>query len=366
MKFVNYISFLILLNTVLLSAKPLPSASESRKNTITEAVENVSNAVVGINITSHRTYRARSPFANDPFFRFFYPGRLYNQEVKSSGSGFIISSDGYVATNQHVIENADKIVVTMTDGKKYDAKLVGEDFVTDLALLKIEPEIPLNFIKEGDSNDLLIGEWVIALGNPFGLFEINDKPTVTVGVVSAIDRDFGVQNNDRVYQDMIQTDAAINKGNSGGPLVNSKGEVIGINTFIYTGGSSDGSVGIGFAIPYAKALRIFEELISNGKIDRTFYTGISIKNLDRLTAKLLGTDKGVIVNGIETNSPAEKAGIIVGDVIQKINGKPIFSDSDIFREIKAGDVRAGDKLKFQIWRDGKTSTKSVILQKPKK
>ncbi|RMG66127.1 MAG: 2-alkenal reductase, partial [Calditrichaeota bacterium] len=212
--------------------------SGSRQNAITRAVARVSPAVVGITVLQVRRYVQRSPFGDDPLFQFLFPelrDRVIEQPVESLGSGFLITADGYLLTNEHVVENAEKVVVTMTDGSKHNATVVGTDRVTDIALLKIEgndfPYIPM-----GNSDEILVGEWVIALGNPFGLFNINDKPTVTVGVVSSVDVDWGRDSQSgRLYLDMIQTDAAINRGNSGGPLVNALGEVIGMNTFIFTG-----------------------------------------------------------------------------------------------------------------------------------
>ncbi|RJP63788.1 MAG: 2-alkenal reductase, partial [Ignavibacteriales bacterium] len=208
----------------------------SRNNLITETVKNVSPAVVGINVTEIRTYRDpyASFFGNDPFFRQFFGDRTYNQEVKSLGSGTIISKDGYILTNDHVAGNADKIVVTLTDGTHQNAKIIGSDPVSDICVLKIEGE-NLPYIPFGNSDDVMIGEWVIALGNPFGFFEINDQPTVTVGVISAKGMNVDPVNN-RYYLGMLQTDASINSGNSGGPLVNSLGELIGMNTLIYTAG----------------------------------------------------------------------------------------------------------------------------------
>jgi serine protease Do len=228
--------------------------TESRGNAITMAVSRVSPAVVGINVIQIQRYIQRSPFDNDPFWGMFFQPREYQQRVKGLGSGFFISSEGYVLTNEHVVENATKIIVTTTDRKEYNAVLAGKDMLYDVALLKIEgsgfPFIPL-----GDSDDVLIGEWAIAFGNPFGLFNVNSKPTVTVGVVSATGMDFqgALKIENRSYNGMIQTDAAINGGNSGGPLVNSLGECIGINTFIISGSDyQKTSIGIGFAIPTAE------------------------------------------------------------------------------------------------------------------
>ncbi|MEJ2506271.1 MAG: trypsin-like peptidase domain-containing protein, partial [Ignavibacteriaceae bacterium] len=201
--------------------------SNSRKNIITETVKKISPGVVGINVIEIQKYRDPfSSFFDDPFFRQFFGDRgSRSREIKELGSGYLISSDGYIVTNDHVAGNASQITVTLTNGKNYDGKLIGTDPVSDIALLKIDGhDFPhVNF---GNSDDIMIGEWVIAFGNPFGLFEINDKPTVTVGVVSALGMNLEPL-NDRYYLNMIQTDAAINGGNSGGPLVNSLGEVIG-------------------------------------------------------------------------------------------------------------------------------------------
>src|SRR5690606_39227400 len=250
----------------------------SRRNIITETVGKVSPAVVGINVIEIRQYR--NPFGNffgdDPFFRQFFGTPNYNQRVQGLGSGFLISPDGYIITNDHVAGNAAEITVTMTNGKHYPAEIIGSDPVSDICLLKIDgsdfPYIPL-----GNSEEIIIGEWVIALGNPFGLFELNDKPTVTVGVISATGMNLEPLNN-RYYLNMIQTDAAINGGNSGGPLVNSLGEAIGMNTLIFTGGTgSTGNIGLGFAIPINKIKRIVTELKENGSINRDFDIGLRIQ-----------------------------------------------------------------------------------------
>ena len=218
----------------------------SRETAITRAIEKVGPAVASINVEQHV-----SSVSFDPFFGFIYPREIY--PMKSSGSGVVISPDGFVMTNYHVIENADKISVTLSGGAEYEAEIVGSDITSDLALLKLDgSEFP--YAQLGNSQDLLIGEWVIALGNPFQLFSISNKPSASVGIISATNMDFGRLKSGKVFQDMIQTDAAINHGNSGGPLVNALGEVIGINTFIYTGSDyAQGSVGIGFAIPINSA-----------------------------------------------------------------------------------------------------------------
>ena len=209
--------------SAVLPAEAGPRSTEavtaSRQNAITRAVAEVSPAVVGINVVQILRVVQRSLFDDDPFWRMYFPPREYTERVKGLGSGFLISPEGHILTNEHVVHGASEIVVTTTNGKQYNAEVVGSDFLTDIALLKIQgnsfPWIPL-----GDSDDLLIGEWVIALGNPFGLFDVNSKPTVTVGVVSAVGMDFQgqLQIEGRSYEDMIQTDAAINGGNSGGPL----------------------------------------------------------------------------------------------------------------------------------------------------
>ena len=242
--------------------------SDGRHNVITKTVAEVSPAVVGINVTQIQQYR--DIFSMDPFYRYWFGDRVYNQQIKSLGSGAIISPDGYIITNDHVAGNAVEVNVTLTDGREVSAKIIGTDPVSDICLLKIDGK-DLPYIKLGSSDDLMPGEWVIALGNPFGLFNVNDKPTVTVGVISATGMNLGMA-NDRYYVNMIQTDAAINSGNSGGPLVNAIGELIGMNTLIYTAQGSSGNVGVGFAIPVNKIKKVVDELKKKGKVDRDFWT----------------------------------------------------------------------------------------------
>lgn len=337
--------------------------TQSRQNAITRAVSVVSPAVVGINVVQIRRYVQRSPFEDDPFWSRFFPPREYQQRVKGLGSGFLISPQGLILTNQHVIQDAVKIVVTTTDGKQHEARSVGEDATYDVALLKIDgnnfPYIPL-----GSSDDVIIGEWVIALGNPFGLFDVSSKPTVTVGVVSAIDMDFTVEG--RSYQDMIQTDASINGGNSGGPLVNSLGQCIGINTFIFSANEyTKGSIGIGFAIPTSRVKKILPDLQTIGRVDRSFRTGLEVENINRLVAMMLGISPrdGVIVSGVAGRSPAEKAGIEVGDVIVAIDGERVHSTVDVQKIINAIDITETTNLKLTIFRDGKLYEAVLELEK---
>ncbi|MCK5457097.1 MAG: trypsin-like peptidase domain-containing protein, partial [Melioribacteraceae bacterium] len=231
--------------------------TNSRNTIITKTVKNVSPAVVGITVKEVKQFAYQNPFGDDPFFRRFFGDRAFNKEVSGLGSGAIISPDGYILTNDHVAGSADQITVTLSNGKHYTAKRVGTDITTDICLLKIDAK-NLPYIPFGNSDDILIGEWVIALGNPFGLFDISDKPTVTVGVVSATNMNLTPVEN-RYYLDMIQTDASINRGNSGGPLVNSIGELIGMNTVIFTAVGSSGNVGVGFAIPANKLQKIIKE-----------------------------------------------------------------------------------------------------------
>lgn len=329
--------------------------SESRQTAITRAVAKVSPCIVGINVEEVR--EIQDPFANfwgnDPFFRQFFGDRgqqgPQKQIVRGLGSGYIISSDGYILTNDHVAGNATKISVTLTTGETVSAKLIGSDPNTDVALIKIDkgnlPYLPL-----GNSDDVIIGEWVIALGNPFGLFEINDQPTVTVGVVSATKMKVAADNR-RAYKDMIQTDASINSGNSGGPLVNVDGEVIGMNTIIYTGGNgASGSIGVGFAISVNRVRKIMEELKSSGKIERNFNVGFNIQGIDERIAKYYNLEdtKGVIVNQIARGGAADDAGLKTEDVIIQANGEPIRNEQDILAVVN--DLRVGETLKLKVLR----------------
>ena len=338
--------------------------STSRQNAITRAVAEISPAVVGINVTQIREY-SHSLFSGDPFFRQFFPDLRYQELVKGLGSGFIISSDGYILTNQHVVENAKEIVVTLMGGKEYSAERVGEDFTTDLALLKIQGS-GFPSVRFGNSDEAIIGEWVIALGNPFGLFDINSRPTVTVGVISSIDQDFGRQTNDRVYEDMLQTDAAINGGNSGGPLVNSLGEVIGVNTWIISGSDTrSASIGLGFAIPINRVTRVLSDLKKYGRVDRSFWTGIHYDELTPVIARFLGlgSKRGVIVSDIDRRSPAEKAGLQVGDVIVKINDKDISDFRDVKTIIDDLDLKPNDEMNLEVFRKKQILKVKVLLEK---
>jgi serine protease Do len=337
----------------------------SRNNIITETVKKVSPAVVGINVTEIRQYQ--DPFGSmfdDPFFKQFFHNRSYSEKVKGLGSGFIISPDGYIVTNDHVAGNATEITVTMTNGKHYEAKVVGSDPITDICLLKVDAsDLPYEIL--GNSSDVMIGEWVIALGNPFGLFEVNDKPTVTVGVISSTGMNLEPIDN-RYYINMLQTDAAINGGNSGGPLVNSDGEVIGMNTLIFTGGNgSQGSIGLGFAIPIDKIKRIVSELKENGKIDRDFDPGMRIQTIDQQIADYykLNDTRGVIVTQILPDSPAKKAGLKVGDIILQVESYRINDDQTIIGVFQ--EFRKGQTVSLQILRDNKPMTIKMKLENSK-
>ncbi|MDQ3021749.1 MAG: trypsin-like peptidase domain-containing protein [Bacteroidota bacterium] len=328
--------------------------SQTRETAITKAVKKVSPVVVGINVEEVREVQDPfSMFNNDPFFKQFFGNRApQKQLIKELGSGYIISSDGYILTNDHVAGNATKISVTMTTGETIDAKLIGSDRNSDVALLKIDKD-NLQYARLGNSDDVIIGEWVVALGNPFGLFEINDQPTVTVGVVSAVNMKVNADGN-RVYKDMVQTDASINAGNSGGPLVNADGEVIGMNTIIFTGGGySNGSIGVGFAIAINRVKKIMEEIKSNGKIERNFNVGFRIQGIDERIAKYLKLDdkvEGVVVVDVQKGSLSDNAGLRPEDVITIANGEKIKNEQDLLAVIN--DLRTNDTLKLKILRSG--------------
>ena len=340
----HYLRFIICLTVSIPYADEI---SKSRETAITRAIEKVGPAVASINVEQHI-----SSVSYDPFFGFMYPREIY--PMKSSGSGVVISPDGFVMTNHHVIENADKVTVTLSGGDEYEAEIIGSDETSDLALIKLSgSDFP--YAELANSDDLLIGEWVIALGNPFELFSISNKPSASVGIISGTNMDFGMQKSGKVLQDMIQTDAAINPGNSGGPLVNAMGQVIGINTFIFTDYEHfRGSVGIGFAIPINSARRIAEELRMTGEIDRGYSTGLIVQSVTRSISRYLDIPfvKGVIIVEINQGSPADMTGLEPGDVILTVNWEDVNKPSDIRTVILENDLRSGDKVTLQIFRNG--------------
>lgn len=337
---------------------PVEDLYQSRKNAITRAVEVASPAVVSVNVIG--VERFTDPFAGDPWMEFFFGrrrSRVYERQIQSVGSGFLISPDGYIVTNEHVAHNAATITVAFMDGETLEANLIGSDPATDMALLKVESPTPLPYLRFSETDQPIPGEWAIALGNPFGLFEASE-PTVTVGVVSGVGRDFQPQEN-RVYRDMIQTDASINQGNSGGPLLNAMGEVIGVNTFIYS--ESGGSIGLGFAVPAYKARDIVDELRRNGRIDRSYYTGLRGMDVNSRIAKALGLaeERGFIVRDVDAGSPAEQAGFRPYDVILSFEGEPINGQLDLFGRLF--DFRPGDVVQLRINRDGRDVSVTMKL-----
>ena len=331
------------------------SITLSRQTAITRAVETATPAIVSINVIELQQVRYRDPFADlfqDPFFGQFFSerqSRIIERRVQNLGSGFVISPDGYIVTNHHVAGNATKVTVSLTDGQTLDAELIGADKATDLALLKISPDRPLDYLRFSESPEPIVGEWAIALGNPFGLFEAA-APSVTVGVVSAAKRDLGSKDG-RIYHDMIQTDAAINRGNSGGPLINALGEVIGVNAAIYS--DCGGSVGLGFAVPAARAQRIISELRETGRIDRSYYTGISFVAVTAQIAEALDLEdtRGILIADVDSGSPAEEAGLLPYDLIVGLQDESISNHDDYVARIF--DFRPGDVITYHVLRDNR-------------
>ena len=323
---------------------------ESRHNAITSAIKIVSPAVVSVNvIKTEIVNRYQSPFDN-PFFGFF-KNVPYKREIKGIGSGVIFSSDGYIITNAHVVEGATQIKIILSDSRQFEGDLIGIDSVHDIAIVKIKDGSDLPVAKLGSSCGLIMGEWAIAVGNPYGFLLKDSKPSVSVGVISALNRDFAPNEDGKIYKKMIQTDAAINPGNSGGPLVNVMGEVIGINSFIFS--ESGGSIGIGFAIPIDSVKKIGDELIKYGKI-RDIWYGFKVQEISPVIASYLGlkTTDGVLVAHLDNNGPAEKAGLKKGDIISQINKYEIKTTDDA--EIAVTDVSVGDKMAMIVLRDKKT------------
>jgi serine protease Do len=344
-----------------------------------EAVINVANtvgkAVVSISaehvtkIGGQRSFRfnypfgGNSPFGNEDLFRGFFDdffGQLPEREFKQLGlgSGVIIDEEGYILTNEHVVGDAEKIVVTLPDGREFKGEVKGKDARADLAVIKINAR-GLPAARLGDSDKLKIGEWVVAIGNPFGFALQNTEPTVTVGVVSALHRSLGraiSQNKD--FGDLIQTDAAINPGNSGGPLVNLKGEVIGINVAIFS--TSGGYQGIGFAIPANNAKRIVTQLIAGKKV-LYGWLGVSVQDLSDDLANYFGlADKnGVLVAKVLDKGPAQKAGMKDADVIRKVDNKNVNNVRELLNIV--GRAEVGSKVKVDLIRDKKPLTLEVVI-----
>ncbi len=321
----------------------------SRRTAIVTAAERVAPAVVSVNVV-RRTRQA----ATDLWGMFFNP-RDVERTVQGLGSGFVISSDGLVITNQHVVEGAEQIVVTFRDGTEHPARLLGEDPLTDIAVLRIDardvPVAPL-----GTSRDLVIGEWVVAVGNPFGYLLGNTEPTVTAGVVSGVGRNLLPSGNQSgIYVDMIQTDAAINPGNSGGPLATASGQVVGVNSSILS--QSGGSEGIGFAIPIERALRVARELTEFGAVRRA-WVGLDVVGADGM--REWTRRGGLAVTGVTPGSPAERVGIRDGDVLVQSRGRTIRTFLD-WEAVKL-DAGPGDTIPVVVARDGRERRVQLVVE----
>jgi Do/DeqQ family serine protease len=342
--------------TPAIAAPPLPAATDP--NFITEVVQRVGPAVVRIN--SSRTVRTQVPEEfNDPFFRRFFGSQLPTQPERrvqrGTGSGFIISTDGRILTNAHVLNGADTVTVILKDGRSFKGKVVGRDELTDVAVVKIEAN-NLPTVTVGNSDQLQPGQWAIAIGNPLGL-----DNTVTTGIISATGRSSNQIGASDKRVEFIQTDAAINPGNSGGPLLNARGEVIGMNTAII-----QGAQGLGFAIPINTAQRISNQLISTGRVQHP-YLGIQMIaltpelkqniNSDPNSGLMVNEDKGVLVVKVIPNSPAAKAGIRAGDVIQKLNGQAVTDANSVQKLVERSQV--GGDLRLELRRNGQNVSLGV-------
>lgn len=347
---------------VVAPALPPPTKTQiedarTMSRTFAQVAEQVSPSVVSIRVQKKQKVRAMrrgTPFGHDFPMPFGLPfggpdddddgqDEQSGPTQRGAGSGVVIDDKGYILTNNHVVGGVDEIKVQFLDGKELSAKIVGADPRSDLAVISVDTKAyKVKAAPLGDSEKLLVGEWVMAVGNPFGL-----DHTVTVGVISAKGRS-GIADRRVSYQDFLQTDASINPGNSGGPLVNLNGEVIGINTAILGPG---GNIGIGFAVPSDMVKPIVKELIATGKVRRP-YLGISMQELTSDMAKAMGgPEKGALVQALTKDAPAEKAGVRRGDIIVKVDGKPVKNSREVQRQVLSR--RVGDTVALELWRDGK-------------
>ena len=350
-RFLALLSFLLISSVTVGQTRGLPD--------FTELAERQGPAVVNISTTQVTRSSQSMPFPfdeNDPAFEFFKRFMPRNHggttprefENKSLGSGFIISGDGYILTNAHVVDGADEVTVRLTDKREFKAKTIGADKRTDVALLKIEAS-GLPVVRLGEPAQLKVGEWVVAIGSPFGF-----DNSVTAGIVSAKGRSLPQEN----YVPFIQTDVAINPGNSGGPLFNMRGEVVGINSQIYS--RSGGYMGVSFAIPIDVAMEIQNQLRASGKVSRG-RLGVVIQEVSKELADslALGKPMGAVVNAVEKGGPADKAGLEPGDVILKFDGKPINASADLPRLVAA--TKPGTRSTIQVWRKGSTRDIAVTV-----
>ncbi len=343
--------------------KNIPAASvQIAPPSFANLIEAVQPAVVSIASSHAVNSRTMNPmprfdFPQDSPFRKFFEDQFKGQapegapdaEMRAMGSGFIVDPDGFVVTNNHVIEGADEITVILQDGTRYTATLKGRDPKTDLALLKIEASEELPYVRFGDSEKAKVGDWVVAVGNPFGL-----GGSASAGIISARGRDI----HSGPYDDYLQIDAPINRGNSGGPLFDASGKVVGVNTAIFS--PSGGNVGIGFAIPAALAEPVIAELMSDGRVARG-WLGVHIQSIDEALAESMGLEEeeGALVSSVEPDSPADQAGFKVGDVILAFGNSEVEDARALPRMV--GNTDKGDKVAVTVWRDGKRVSLDVVL-----
>jgi serine protease Do len=357
--------YLVVLACFLMLASSAPvvhaAASRNAPASFSDVAKKVSEEVVNIQVVTttqiggmQRFQQYFNPWGGqgnsqeDFFERFFGDSMPREYQQSSLGSGFIVGKDGYIVTNNHVVDGADEIKVTLKNGKEYSAEVVGTDSNTDIALIKIEPEETLKVAELGDSDTLNVGDWVVAIGSPFGY-----EQTITAGIISAKGRVIGAG----PYDDFLQTDASINPGNSGGPLIDMDGKVVGINTAIV-----DIGTGIGFAIPINMAKGIVEQLKSNGEVTRG-YLGVTIQDISKETAQYQGLkdSKGALVAGVTPGDPADKAGIKAQDIIIELNGKTIEDTRDLTRLV--AEIPVGDTAEVVVQRSGKTKKFKVEIAK---
>lgn len=330
-----------------IEGQPLPSLAPMLKKAM-PAVVNIS--------TKTKIEVEENPLLRDPFFRHFFdiPNAPRQRETSSLGSGVIVDArHGYIITNNHVIDKADQIMVTLQDGRQLNAKLVGSDPESDIAVIQVQPN-NLNELPIADSDQLQVGDFVVAIGNPFGLGQ-----TVTSGIVSALGRSgLGIEG----YEDFIQTDASINPGNSGGALVNLRGELVGINTAIVA--PSGGNVGIGFAIPSNMAANIKNTLVEHGEVRRGLL-GINIQDLTHDLAQAFGLTQtqGAVITGVQPGSPAANAGLEAGDIVLAINDRRVKNSSDVRNAV--GLLQIGDEVRVEVLHKGDTVTRMAAIAAPK-